>query len=308
MEIITELTRSEKPSSTALGYFDGIHKGHRAVIEEAVEEAKKRELVPTVFTLLQSPRTVLRGEQSNNIITLDEKLSILENLGIEQVYLIDFNSIKNITANDFVRDVLCGCFHARHVSCGFNYHFGAGAQGSGEKLEEMCKNYDITVFARPRITMDEKPISSTRIRECIVRGDITSANNMLGRQYGFCLPVIHGRQLGRQWGTPTLNQEFPEGLVKPCFGVYVSVVTAHGKKYCGVTNVGVKPTVGSDKVLIETWMPDYTGRDLYDETLDVRFLQFIRGEKKFSGIDELKAEILKNGELAKKIFQQHDFI
>ena len=292
MEIITELERSEKPSSTALGYFDGIHKGHRAVIEEAVEEAKKRELVPTVFTLLQSPRTVLRGEQSNNIITLDEKLSILENLGIEQVYLIDFNSIKNITANDFVRDVLCGCFHARHVSCGFNYHFGAGAQGSGEKLEEVCKEYGITVFARPRITMDEKPISSTRIRECIVRGDIEAANNMLGRQ----------------WGTPTLNQEFPEGLVKPCFGVYVSVVTAHGKKYCGVTNVGVKPTVGSDKVLIETWMPDYTGRDLYDETLDVRFLQFIRGERKFSDIDELKAEILKNGELAKKIFQQHDFI
>lgn len=302
MKVITELIRSQEPTSTALGYFDGVHRGHMAVIGEAVQNAKEHGLVPTVFTLLQSPRVVLRGEESNNIITLDEKLMIFERLGVEQVYLIDFIGIKDITAEEFVRDIVSGCFNARHVACGFNYHFGAGAKGSGAELEDMCAGYGISVLARPRITMGEKPVSSTRIRGCIVEGDIVSANDMLGRQYGFCLPVIHGRKLGRQLGTPTLNQEFPQELVRPRFGVYASSVTVDGRKYCGVTNIGVKPTVGSDKVLIETWMPDYSGRELYDENTDVRLLEYIRDERKFSDIDELKANICKNGEQAKRIF------
>ncbi len=302
MKITEELIRSEKPTSTALGYFDGVHKGHKAVIGEAVKNGRENGLVPTVFTLLQSPRTVLRGEPSNNIITLDEKLHELESLGVEQVYLIDFRGIKDITAEDFVRDIISGCFNARHIACGFNYHFGAGAKGSGAQLEEMCRGFGISVIARPRITFDNSPISSTRIRSCIVEGNIEAANSMLGREYGFCLPVIHGRQLGRQWGTPTINQKFPSELVRPRFGVYASVVTVDGKKYCGVTNIGIKPTVGSEHVLIETWMPDYTGRMLYDEKIDIRLIGYIRDEKLFSTVEKLKKEIYKNGEQAKKLF------
>ena len=304
MKIITELKRSSEPTSTALGYFDGLHLGHQAVIGEAVANGQKNSLIPTVFTLLQSPRTVLWGEESKNIITTEEKLSILEKMGVQQVYLIDFNDVKDITADSFVKDILCGCFRARHISCGFNYHFGAGAKGSGEMLEDMCRDYGISVLARPRITYDERPVSSTRIRECIVNGDIRSANEMLGRRYGFRLTVVHGRELGRQWGTPTLNQIFPDGLVKPKFGAYVSVVTVGDNKYCGVTNIGLKPTVGSDKVLIETWMPDDSGRELYDEKTEVRLIYFIREEKRFNDTYELKAEILRNGEYARKLFKE----
>lgn len=302
MKIIRDLIRSEMPTSTALGYFDGIHIGHRTVISEAVQTALRDGLIPSVFTLMQSPRTILRGEESRNILTTEEKLDLLAQLGVEQVYLIDFRTIKDITAEDFVRDMVCGCFNARHISCGFNYHFGAGAAGSGDMLEDMCRKYGISVLARPRIVMDGSPVSSTRIRECIVAGDILSANRMLGRKYGFCLPVVHGKQLGRQWGTPTLNQNFPEGLVKPEFGVYASSVVVDGKSYYGVTNIGVKPTVGSDRVLIETWMPEYNGRDLYGEYVDIRLLRNIRSERRFSGTDELKKEILKNGDQAKEIF------
>lgn len=307
MKIIRELKRSEKPTSTALGYFDGVHRGHQAVIREAVRNGREHGLVPTVFTLLQSPRMILRGEKSNNIITLDEKLSVLENLGVEQVYLIDFAGIKDITAENFIKDIVCGCFRARHVACGFNYHFGAGAKGSGEHLEEMCAGYGISVLARPRITFEQLPVSSTRIRESIIRGEVSLAGEMLGRKYGFCLPVIHGRQLGRQWGTPTLNQQFPDELVKPRFGAYASAVTVDGKKYCGVTNIGLKPTVGSDTVLIETWMPDYHGRELYEEYIDIRLLRHLRDEKKFSDVDALKAEILRNSEAAGKIFSEEKF-
>ncbi len=305
MKVLTELVHSEKPTSVALGYFDGVHRGHAAVIGEAVQCAKENGYVPTVFTLMQSPRTILRGEKSKNIITLDEKLGILESMGVELVYLMDFAGIKDITAEEFVRDIIYGCFNARHAACGFNYHFGAGAKGHGFELGEMCGKYGISVFAKHRITMSGSPISSTRIRECIVNGDIPSANEMLGRLYGFRLPVIHGRQLGRTLGTPTINQEFPEGLVMPLFGVYATSVNVDGKEYCGVTDIGMKPTVGSDRVLIETWMPDYSGEELYGKTIDIRLLENIRAEKKFANINELKDEIIINGRQAKDIFDMY---
>ncbi len=302
-EIRKELIRSEQPSSVALGYFDGLHRGHAAVIKEAVANGREHGLVPTVFTLMQSPRVVLRGEKPNNIITLDEKLGILRSLGVERVYLIDFGSIRHISAESFVSRVICGCFNAKHISCGFNYHFGEGAKGSGEMLEDMCRGFGISVLARPRVTMGGEPVSSTRIRGCILRGDILQANEMLGREYGFRLPVVHGRMLGRTLGTPTLNQEFPEGLVVPKAGAYASYVEVDGKKYCGVTDIGVKPTVGSDRIMIETWMPDYRGRELYGEEISVKLLDFIREEKKFPDTAALRDEIIRNGKKADVIFQ-----
>ena len=263
---------------------------------------KKNNLIPTVFTLLQSPRKVLFNEKVEGIITIDEKLEILENMGIEQVYIIDFTEIRNITAENFISDILKDCFHAEYAVCGFNYHFGKSALGNRNVLKELCCKIGINSESQNQICYEDMPVSSTRIRRCIANGDIVSTNNMLGRKYGFYLPVIHGRQLGRTWGTPTLNQLFPKGLVCPKFGVYASEVTVNGEKFCGVTNIGIKPTVGSDDILIETWMPDYHGQELYDKYIDVRFTEHIRGEKKFNSLDELKQEIIFNGQQAKEIF------
>ena len=302
MKIIKELIRSELPTSTALGYFDGVHIGHRAVIGEAVATARCSGLVPTVFTLLQSPRTVLRGEESCNILMTEKKLQILSSLGVEQVYLIDFRTIKDITAGEFVENIVHGIFNATHISCGFNYHFGAGALGSGEMLEGMCSRFGISVLARPRIILGGQPVSSTRIRECIRRGDVRQANEMLGSRYGYCLPVIHGRQLGRTIGIPTLNMEFPQGLVCPRYGAYASVVRIADREYFGVTDIGVKPTVGSQKVIVETWMPDYSGGELYGEELSVELLDFIRPERKFPDVEALKNEIVNNAAQARNIY------
>ena len=305
MQVIRELKHSEKPTSTALGFFDGVHRGHMAVIGNATEYAKQHNLVPTVFTMLQSPREVLTGKTIGRIITLDEKLSILEKLGVEQVYLIDFRSIKDISAENFVNDILIDCFNAKHTACGFNYHFGSGGSGDGNILHTLCEKKGVTVTTQPSINYNGMPISSTRIRQSIADGDITAVNEMLGHEYGFCLPVIHGRQLGRNMGTPTLNQRFPDGLIYPSFGVYASAVNVGGVLYCGVTNVGIKPTVGSDEVLIETWMPDYNGGELYGENIDVRFIAHIRDEKKFDGIESLKNEIIKNSRQAETTFKQY---
>lgn len=291
MEIITELVRSELLTSTALGYFDGVHRGHRAVIEEAVCYAREHGVLPAVFTLQQSPRLVLFGEAPKNIMPLEDKLRAFEQLGVERVYLIDFRTIRHIGAEGFVRDILKGCFNAVHAGCGFNYHFGSGAEGNGEILHTLCRGLGISETTQPRLSYDGLPISSTRIRRCIAEGDLASAGRMLGRDYGFCLPVIHGRRLGHKLGYPTLNQQFPQELVLPPFGAYTSQVVVDGRAYPGISNIGVKPTVGSSEVLIETWMPDYTGRELYGEKLKISFGRFIRPEKRFADLDELRAAI-----------------
>ena len=299
MKIIKELVRSEKPTSAALGFFDGVHRGHQAVIKDAVSTGMSRGLVPTVFTLQQSPRTVLLGEKPAAIMTLDEKLSEFDRLGVEQVYLIDFTTIKNITAEDFVRDILIGIFRAEHTGCGFNYHFGSGARGNGSVLSQLAVKYGISETTQPRLCYNGEPISSTRIRKCIARGDILSANDMLGRSFGYRLPVVHGKKLGHKLGFPTINQLMPEGLVEPLFGAYCSTVTVDGRRYAGVTDIGIKPTVGSDCVSVETWMPDYHSRELYGEIIEVRLHDFIRPEKKFNSLDELRSAILSDAEQAK---------
>ncbi len=302
MIVETTLIKAQAPTSLAMGYFDGVHRGHTAVIADAVKAAKKLGLIPAVFTLQQSPRTVLLGEESHNINTNSEKLRLLEALGVELVYNIDFRAVRNISADSFLKDIVIDKFCARYLSCGFNFHFGMGARGSGEMLEDMCKSYNISVCARPRINSLGSPVSSTRIRGCISEGKIREANEMLGRYYGIALPVVHGKKLGRTIGIPTLNQVFPQGLVIPRFGAYASIVTVDEKKYCGVTDIGIKPTVGSDKIQIETWMPDYSGKELYGMTIDIRLVDFLREEKKFPSLEELRSEIFKNAEQSKEIF------
>jgi len=150
--------------------------------------------------------------------------------------------------------------------------------------------------------VDGEPVSSTRIRGFIAEGEMDEAAELLGRPYGYCSAVQHGRQIGRGMGTPTLNQAIPEDFVLPRFGVYASKVYVEGEQYAGVTNVGIKPTVGSPCALAETWMPDYHGADFYGKVVRVDLIQFIRPERKFAGIEELKTEIIKNGEQAKEFF------
>ncbi len=303
MEIVKELKCSNSPTSVALGFFDGVHLGHKSVINETVGYAKRRNLIPTVFTLEQSPRSVITEKSIGGIITNDEKLSVFEKLGIQRVYMLDFKTIMGFSAECFVNNILDSCFNAKHTVCGFNYHFGNGGNADKYTLRELCEKRNITVTAQNHIDYNGSPISSTRIRKSITDGDILSVNAMLGREYGFNLPVIHGRKLGRKLGTPTLNQKFPQGLTVPLFGVYASAVTVKSRLYCGVTNIGVKPTVGSDDILIETWLPDYSGEEFYNELVDIRLLEHIREERKFESIDSLKNEIVKNSVQADKIFK-----
>ena len=299
MKLYQSLEESGSPTAVALGCFDGVHLGHRQVIGGAVQGADCG-LVPTVFTFDASPMKELCGKGEPMIQTNSDKIETLEQMGIQQVYLIPFSSVQHLTAEEFVDRILLKLLHAQRVCCGFNFHFGAGGKGDGAELTRLCTERKIQTLVTPAVTFQGENISSTRIRRLIESGEMEQVSAMLGRNFSFNFIVVHGRKLGRELGTPTINQVFPTGFILPRFGVYASLVRFDGKCLVGVTNIGVKPTVGSDRVLSETWMPDYTG-DLYGRPVKVELLSFLRPEKKFAGIEQLKNAILRDGETARSI-------
>lgn len=304
MNVYYDLTPAFGDSAVALGSFDGLHIGHKKVISTAVE-AKKKGLVPTVLTFAHNPLTDLGGSAGGEIITQEQKIRLLEEFGVEQLYILNFSAVKDLSEEEFVDRVLRRVCRAKKVCCGFNFTFGRGGKGDGKLLSLLCAERKMETAVTHAVLLDGEPVSSTRIRSMIANGDVDEAARLLGRPYGYILPVLHGRRLGRELGTPTLNQAVPKDFVLPRFGVYISRVFFGGERYCGVTNVGIKPTVGSPAVLAETWLTDYRGPDIYGETVRVDLIRFLRPERKFAGLDELKAEILKNGEQAREYFRKN---
>lgn len=290
-----------EPTAIALGFFDGIHRGHQAVIDAVVSYACQNHVTPLVFTFFESPKTVLRGMPPEMLLTEAERLQRLENCGVSALYLEHFQSLHSMSAENFVFGFLQKKLKAQFVSCGFNYHFGAGGQGTAGRLAELCALCGMQMQCCAPILHEGEPISSSRVRQALSVGDIETANALLGYRYGFAETVIHGNEIGRTLGTPTMNQTFPEKMYVPALGVYASIVTLRGKKYCGVTNIGWKPTVGSDRLLAETWMTDYHDTAFYGETADLRLVSFIRPERRFNSLEELKQEIYRNGVTAQQL-------
>lgn len=302
MQNFLEILPEQQNTAIALGFFDGLHKGHRKVISLAVNE-KQNGLIPVCFTFLQSPKSVIFGTPANAVMTVEDKLKTLETLGIEHTYRADFKQIMNMSADDFVEKILIKTLNAKKLFCGFNYRFGKNGNGDVELLKQLCLKNNIEVCVVPSEQDNGDVVSSTLIRELIENGNVKRANAILCTKFGFSSVIEHGKRLGRELGTPTINQPLNPDLVVPKFGVYASAVTLeNGKVYCGVTNIGIKPTVGGTVALCETWMPEYDGDEIYGQKADIRLLDFIRPEKKFNGIVELKDAIISNGRTALKIF------
>lgn len=302
MEFLTQLTPSDERTAVALGFFDGMHRGHQAVIKAAID-CKQQNLTPTVFTFFEQPKAVLSGAMHVMLVNEEKRIKLFEETGLDKLYCMHFKDVQHISAQEFVELVLVRTLKAKRVFCGFNYHFGYGGTADCEELRRLCRLNGISVSVNNPVIYQGHAISSSRIRECIKSGDMISACTMLGRCFSLELPVIKGRQLGRTLGTPTINQDIPDNCILPRFGVYASFVTIDGERVPAVTNVGIKPTVGSDRPLAETWILSDKIHDLYGKTVEVSFIKFLRSERKFDGIDELKAEIQKDGVRAEKIFK-----
>lgn len=299
MKCYQDLQTPEGELAAALGSFDGLHLGHRQVIGNTLSAPGLR---PAVITFQQNPSFSLQKKPVPLLTTNEQKLALLEEMGVEVVYLLPFDRIRDMEPEDFVEALYRVC-RIRALSCGFNFRFGKNGRGDAGLLKELCREKGIELSVTPPVSVAGETVSSTRIRACLEQGDVQQAGQLLGRPFGYDFEVTHGRQLGRTWGTPTINQPFPQGYVLPRFGVYASLVEVEGQKYYGVTNIGVKPTVGSDCALSETWIPEFSG-DLYGKKVPVELLDFIRPERKFDSLEQLKNEILENGVLARKIAER----
>lgn len=303
MQNFFEILPEKQGTAIALGYFDGLHAGHRRVLSLAAEE-RKNGLIPVCFTFMQSPKSVLSGAPCNALMTNEDKIKALDTLKIEKTYQADFTKIMNMSARSFVKDILIDTLKAEKLFCGFNYRFGKNGGGNADTLRKLCDELGAELTVVPALESGGKTVSSTLIRNLIMSGDVKKANELLYSRFGFSSVIEHGKRLGRELGTPTINQPLLKELVAPKFGVYASIVTLQsGETYCGVTNIGIKPTVGGNTPLCETWMPKYKGGEIYGQSADVRLIEFIRPEKKFSYIGELKDAILADSRRALKIFE-----
>lgn len=277
-------------SAVALGIFDGVHRGHAAVVGQAAAYAAKNSLAAAVCTFSTSTVNT-KGSGYKPIYSDETKAVLLRHAGAQIIYSRDFSEIKEMSPEEFVRDILKCELRAAAAVCGRDFRFGKGAACGTDGLERICHENDMELIVVDDVTDEGKRISSASIRQMIADGDIVSANRYLGHDYAVTGEIIDGNHFGRQMDFPTANQSMKGDFVLPRFGVYASYCNIDGKIYRGVTNIGVKPTVESRGIpLCETHFPEFSG-DLYGKTLTVRLIDFIRPEMKFSGADELKARI-----------------
>jgi len=290
-----------RPSAVALGCFDGVHRGHEAVIQRVVS-AGKDGLMPAVFTFENNTMKTLAGESAPEIMTFSDKTRTLWSLGVEGIFLENFKKIRALTPEAFVRDILCKKYRAAQVCCGFNYRFGAGSCGTVEELKALGEKYGLTVTVCDAVREEGRPISSTWIREAVLEGEMEQVRRLLGRPFRYDFPVVRGSQRGRTMGAPTINQLFTYGFILPRFGVYASSVKVNGVRRHAVTNVGTRPTIQSEIPLSETWIPDFFG-DLYGQEVEVSLHRYLRPEQKFESMEAMRQAIQQDGERAKKVLE-----
>lgn len=286
----------KRDAAVALGLFDGVHLGHRAVLAAAAEQ-KKQGLTPCVFTF--PPESTARKGAAGYIYGTEEKNYILENeCATERIYSPSFADVCGLDGESFARDILCGELGAAFVCCGNDFRFGRGASCGLAELADYGRKYGFEVKAVDDVYCGGKRVSSTEIRSLLEEGDIQGANRFLGATYVIMKEISHGAALGRTIGFPTANQLFGKGQLVPKYGVYSSRTTVDGISYRSMTNIGMKPTVDyGGTPLAETYIHGFSG-DIYGRAVKVELLGFIRPERRFGSVEELKAQIAADVEAA----------
>ena len=280
------------PRAVALGIFDGVHIGHRAVIHRAVglcaAVGKFDPLPCCVVDFVQPVWQLKKG--ACTLCSESQRDKALQSLGVAERIDIDFNCIRDMSPEQFVVQVLRDTLHAAYVFCGENYHFGKGGAGDAALMQRLCAENGITACVVDSLPTDGAPVSSSRIRQHVQKGEVQQAARLLGRPFTVDFPVVSGQRLGRKLGFPTINQPLPEHFVQPRFGVYASGVVIDGVAYYAVTNIGIRPTVGGEQPIAETYIPDYSG-DLYGQCVPVSLVRFLRDERAFASVEQLREQI-----------------
>ena len=294
---------STKEKVIALGFFDGVHLGHAALLRRTVEVAAARGAVPAVFTFDRVPKEVVTGIPCPLINSPEDRKDLVRRLyGIREVLMVPFDDEMRTTAwDDFVTEILVKRYHAVHLVAGHDHHFGHKNQGSPELLVQKCAELGLGCDIIPKVEVGGITVSSTYIRRLVELGQIERANAFLGHPHVLTQEVRHGRRIGHTIGIPTVNLVAPPHVLVPSHGVYATrVVLPDGASHPAVTNVGTRPTVnnGTD-VTVEAWILDFDG-DLYGQTVRVEFLKHIRDEVRFDSLDALKAQIMRDAETTRQ--------
>ena len=288
----------------ALGFFDGVHRGHSALMERTVEISKEKGLIPSVITFDSHPMSMVTHHTVPLLNSEEDRAGLIRGLfGIDDVVFLHFDeATMRMPWRDFM-DTIVENFDAAHLVCGHDYSFGYRGEGTPELLKSYCEEHGLGCDVIPPVMRDGVRISSTIIRDLIIRGEMEKACEYLGHAHVLTDVVRVGRRLGRTIDAPTINMHFREGIIVPRYGVYATEACFDdGNVYFGVTNVGVRPTVDtSDLVTAETHILDYEG-NLYGKRVRIRFYKFLRPEKKFGSVEELKAQIHSDAEATREYF------
>jgi riboflavin kinase / FMN adenylyltransferase len=280
-----------RASAVALGVFDGVHLGHRAILGTAVARAGAEGLDALACTFDRHPAEILQPDRAPAAITtLDERLGLIAETGVAAAVVLSFTrELAAVEPEAFVKDILLSRLHARDVVVGFNHRFGRGARGDARLLESLAERLGFRAHVVPPLEVDGVPVSSTEIRAALQRGDVRRAARFLGRPYAIAGTVTAGAGRGRTLGFPTANIEADRVLLIPR-GVYLGRVTVDGQVRPGVVNVGVRPTFGETTLAIEAHVLDFAG-DLYGRPLRLEFLDRLRDEMRFGSVEELRMQI-----------------
>lgn len=321
MQIFNELNKNPN-LSLALGFFDGVHLGHKKVIESAVEFAKRNNTKSAIITFKDHPCCFLQGVNPKYILTRKERQKNFEELGVDFLYELDFESIAGLTAEDYLKSVLVDNFMPSAISTGWNHNFGYKKSGDTKFLRENSKKFGYEYFELPPQKINDEIISSTAIRQYLKDGKFEKANQMLGYNFSITGEVVKGNQIGRTIGFKTANIEYPAELIEIPFGVYTTIAhprplwereefvnersefTNSGEglaptltpspigkgRLKAIANYGIRPTINGNKPVLEVHILDFD-EDIYGETITVEFLRMLRPERKFNSLDELKEQI-----------------
>ncbi len=269
-------------TAIALGTFDGVHIAHRVVLD--LPDGYKK----TAVTFKMPPKMFFENKKEL-LMTFEEKVNVIKNLGFQKVVALDFNQIKNTDPLEFL-EFLYNEYNPAVISCGFNYRFGKNGAGDTDLLKDFCNQKGVKCRICDAVTKNGEAVSSTLIRNLLKQGEIEKANTLLKDEFSFSAKVIKGDKRGRTIGFPTVNQKYPEDLVKTKFGVYKTKVLFDGKEFEGITNIGIRPTFESEYVISETFIKDFSG-NLYGKTVKIALRKFLREEIKFDSLEELKSQI-----------------
>lgn len=289
----------------ALGFFDGVHLGHAALLRRVAGRAKEWNAIPAAVTFDTLPTKTILGQGAPLLTTPEERADLMRRLyGIEDIIVAHFDdALMRMNWQEFVTDYLAARHGAVHLVAGHDFHFGYMGEGNPERLQQLCARLGIGCDIIPPVSLDGMTVSSTYIRTLIAQGEMERAAQFLGHLHFLTDQVRHGKKLGKRLGFPTVNLQIAPGSVIPAFGVYAAKMWVNDQAVLAATNVGIRPTVDDgDAITVEGTLLDFSG-DLYGKTVRMEFYKRLRPEQKFETLDALRMQIQRDTDAVRAYFQ-----